>query len=89
VDIAAGEYGYDFFYFQNMMDQGCVEVLQADASHCGTIPDLGRLTPYARPVPSLFPSIADRRFTFIQVVPCFRSGMWNICMIMVESKDAV
>src|SRR5690606_17769535 len=35
MDIAAGEYGYDQFYFRNMLDQECIDVLQADASRCG------------------------------------------------------
>lgn len=35
MDIAAGEYGYDHFYFRNMLDRESVDVLQADASRCG------------------------------------------------------
>ncbi len=30
MDIAAGEYGYDLFYFRRMLDAGAVDVLQAD-----------------------------------------------------------
>jgi L-alanine-DL-glutamate epimerase-like enolase superfamily enzyme len=37
MDIAAGEYGYDLFYFRRMLDAGAVEVLQADATRCGGI----------------------------------------------------
>jgi L-alanine-DL-glutamate epimerase-like enolase superfamily enzyme len=37
MDIAAGEYGYDAFYFRRMLDAGAVDVLQADASRCGGI----------------------------------------------------
>lgn len=33
-DIAAGEYGYDAFYFRRMLEAGAVDVLQADASRC-------------------------------------------------------
>lgn len=36
-DIAAGEYGYDLFYFRRMLDAGSVDVLQADASRCAGI----------------------------------------------------
>jgi len=32
--IAAGEYGYDGFYFRRMLDAGAVDVLQADATRC-------------------------------------------------------
>lgn len=34
MDIAAGEYGYDFDYFRRMLDAGAVDVLQADATRC-------------------------------------------------------
>jgi L-alanine-DL-glutamate epimerase-like enolase superfamily enzyme len=37
MDIAAGEYGYDAFYFRRMLEAGAVDVLQADASRCGGI----------------------------------------------------
>jgi L-alanine-DL-glutamate epimerase-like enolase superfamily enzyme len=33
--IAAGEYGYDPFYFRRMLEAEAVDVLQADASRCG------------------------------------------------------
>lgn len=35
LDIAAGEYGYDAFYFRRMLAAGAVDVLQADATRCG------------------------------------------------------
>ena len=35
LDIAAGEYGYDTFYFRRMLEAGAVDVLQADATRCG------------------------------------------------------
>ncbi|WP_230533081.1 enolase C-terminal domain-like protein [Microvirga roseola] len=34
VEIAAGEYGYEPFYFKRMMDAGAVDVVQADATRC-------------------------------------------------------
>jgi L-alanine-DL-glutamate epimerase-like enolase superfamily enzyme len=34
MDIAAGEYGYDGWYFRRMLEAGAVDVLQADASRC-------------------------------------------------------
>jgi L-alanine-DL-glutamate epimerase-like enolase superfamily enzyme len=33
--IAAGEYGYEPFYFRRMLEGGAVDVLQADATRCG------------------------------------------------------
>ncbi len=37
MNIAAGEYGYDAFYFRRMIDAGAVDVLQADATRCAGI----------------------------------------------------
>jgi L-alanine-DL-glutamate epimerase-like enolase superfamily enzyme len=37
MDIAAGEYGYNSFYFQNMLGAEAVTVLQADCTRCGGI----------------------------------------------------
>jgi L-alanine-DL-glutamate epimerase-like enolase superfamily enzyme len=37
MDVAAGEYGYDSYYFQRMLEAGAVDVLQIDASRCGGI----------------------------------------------------
>jgi L-alanine-DL-glutamate epimerase-like enolase superfamily enzyme len=37
MDIAAGEYGFDPFYFRRMLDAGAVDVLQADATRCGGV----------------------------------------------------
>jgi L-alanine-DL-glutamate epimerase-like enolase superfamily enzyme len=35
--IAAGEYGYDLFYFRRMLEAQAVDTLQADASRCGGV----------------------------------------------------
>jgi L-alanine-DL-glutamate epimerase-like enolase superfamily enzyme len=37
MDIAAGEYGYDIFYFQRMLAAGAVDVQQADITRCGGV----------------------------------------------------
>ncbi len=37
IDVAAGEYGYDTFYFRQMLEAQAVDVLQADATRCGGI----------------------------------------------------
>ena len=37
MDVAAGEYGYDLFYFRRMLEAGAVDVLQADATRCAGI----------------------------------------------------
>jgi L-alanine-DL-glutamate epimerase-like enolase superfamily enzyme len=40
MDITAGEYGYDQYYFRRMLDAGAVDVLQADATRCAGITGL-------------------------------------------------
>ncbi len=35
IDIAAGEYGWDVWYFRHMLDAGAVDVLQVDSTRCG------------------------------------------------------
>lgn len=35
VDVAAGEYGWDNWYFARMLDAGAVDVLQIDGTRCG------------------------------------------------------
>ena len=37
MEITAGEYGYDLFYFRRMLEAGAVDVLQADATRCAGI----------------------------------------------------
>lgn len=34
MEVAAGEYGYDSFYFRRMLEAGAVDVLQLDATRC-------------------------------------------------------
>lgn len=37
MEIAAGEYGYDIFYFREMLAFGAVDVQQADITRCGGV----------------------------------------------------
>jgi L-alanine-DL-glutamate epimerase-like enolase superfamily enzyme len=39
INIAAGEYGYNLPYFENILHERAVDVLQADATRCGGITD--------------------------------------------------
>ncbi len=43
MDVAAGEYGYDTFYFRRMLGAGAVDVLQADVTRCAGITGLLRV----------------------------------------------
>ncbi len=53
MEIAAGEYGYDLFYFRRMLEAEAVDVLQADATRCAGITELLRVGALcaARPLP--------------------------------------
>jgi L-alanine-DL-glutamate epimerase-like enolase superfamily enzyme len=37
MDVAAGEYGYDLYYFRRMAESRAVDVLQADATRCAGV----------------------------------------------------
>lgn len=53
MDIAAGEYGYDPFYFRRMLDAEAVDILQADATRCGGVTGFLNVDAQcvARPIP--------------------------------------
>jgi L-alanine-DL-glutamate epimerase-like enolase superfamily enzyme len=47
IDIAAGEYGYDLFYFAAMCAAGAVDCLQADVSRCAGVTEWLRVAAVA------------------------------------------
>ncbi len=51
MNIAAGEYGYDAFYFRRMLSAGAVDVLQADATRCGGVSGFLRVSPLCEAAP--------------------------------------
>ena len=62
MEITAGEYGYDVWYFRRMLEAGAVDVLQADATRCcgitgflqaGTLCDAFHVPISAHTAPSL------------------------------------
>ena len=63
MDIAAGEYGYDIFYFRNMLSAGAVDVQQADITRCGGVQDFCRSPRSARRITSRFRDTLRRRCT--------------------------
>ena len=64
MEIAAGEYGYDSYYFRRMLDAGAVDVLQADATRCGGITGFLRAAALARPTGWSSRRTGARRCTF-------------------------
>src|SRR5207237_10907035 len=48
MEIAAGEYGYDHYYFRRMLEAGAVDVLQADATRCEGITGFMRASALAQ-----------------------------------------
>jgi len=59
--IAAGEYGYDLFYFRRMLDAGAVDVLQADATRCAGITEFLRVGAHGAVAPCTSVLRARRR----------------------------
>ena len=47
IDVAAGEYGYDLFYFEAMCRAGAVDCLQADVTRCAGITEWMRVAALA------------------------------------------
>lgn len=48
MDVTAGEYGYDLFYFDAMCNAGAVDCLQADVSRCAGITEWLRVAALAQ-----------------------------------------
>lgn len=75
--IAAGEYGYDSFYFRRMLEAGAVDILQADATRCLGITGFLRadalcdarnvpLSAHCAPALHLHPAMAATRLVHVE-----------------------
>ncbi len=77
MDIAAGEYGYDLFYFRRMLDAGAVDVLQADGTRCGGITGYLAAGVLCEAQGMPFSAHCARRCTPIRAAPCRPSATWS------------
>ena len=68
MDIAAGEYGYDIFYFRRMLAAGAVDVQQADITRCGGVTGFLQVAHCARRTICRCPATPPRRS--IHIVGC-------------------
>ncbi len=78
MDVAAGEYGFDLFYFRRMLDAGAVDVLQADATRCGGVTGFLQVAPLCQARNLLLSAHCARRCTPTPVAPCCRCGTSSI-----------
>ena len=84
--IAAGEYGYDSFYFQRMLAAGAVDVLQADATRCGGISGFLEAAILCRTyqLPFSFHCAPSVHATAACVVPSFLIGEYFFDHVRIE-----
>jgi L-alanine-DL-glutamate epimerase-like enolase superfamily enzyme len=86
MEIAAGEYGYDIFYFRRMLEAEAVDVLQLDATRCkgftGFLQGSAIAASFGRPLPR----IVLRRFTCMSGAQFRSSDMSSISMTMCVSS---
>jgi hypothetical protein len=87
MEIAAGEYGYDAWYFREMLSAGAVDVLQADATRCGGITlDFCKRRLFVRPTTFHFRLIPPLRCIHTFAALPSRCGTLNIFTITFESS---
>ncbi len=72
MDIAAGEYGYDIFYFRRMLAAGAVDVQQADITRCGGVTALLQVAALSRRITCRSPATPPRRSTPMWLAPSLR-----------------
>ncbi len=88
MQIAAGEYGYDIFYFRRMLAAGSIDVQQADITRCGGVTGFLQVAAlcqaYNVPLsghtaPSLHAHVAC-------AVPCFKNLEYFHDHVRIESE---
>jgi len=88
MQIAAGEYGYDIFYFRRMLAAGAVDVQQADITRCGGVTGFLQVAALcqAHNVPLSGHTAPSLHAHVACAVPCFKNLEYFHDHVRVESK---
>ena len=86
MDIAAGEYGYDLWYFRHMLEAGAVDVLQADATRCAGITGFMRVGTLVQARSMQLSSHCGPRCMSIPAARSRTSGTWSTSTTMCASS---
>ena len=86
MQIAAGEYGYDLWYFRRMLEAEAVDVLQADASRCAGITGFLRASALTERATMELSAHCAPCFMWRPAVRCLDPRTWSTSTIMRESN---
>ena len=88
MQIAAGEYGYDIFYFRRMLAAGAVDVQQADITRCGGVTGFLQVAALcqAHNVPLSGHTAPSLHAHVACAVPCFKNLEYFHDHVRIESK---
>jgi L-alanine-DL-glutamate epimerase-like enolase superfamily enzyme len=88
MQIAAGEYGYDIFYFRRMLAAGAVDVQQADITRCGGVTGFLQVAALcqAHDVPLSGHTAPSLHAHVACAVPCFKNLEYFHDHVRIESK---
>jgi len=86
MEIAAGEYGYDSYYFERMIAGGAADCLQADATRCGGISGFSRVGALceARNVPLSAHTAPSLHLAVCMALPAVRHIEWFHDHVRIE-----
>lgn len=86
MSVAAGEYGYDPWYFETMLRAGAVDILQADVTRCLGVTGWLEVAQLAHAAATPFPAHTRHHCTRMSAVRRQPSLTWSTSTIMPESS---
>lgn len=88
MQVAAGEYGYDIFYFRRMLAAGSVDVQQADITRCGGVTGFLQVAALcqAHNVPLSGHTAPSLHAHVACAVPCFKNLEYFHDHVRIESE---